>query len=60
MLRPAPDHGDDVDNVTTLPAERELALHRLAAEVVDACPPAKSGRFASPRSLPSMGWAIRS
>ncbi|MFF9787680.1 hypothetical protein [Streptomyces nigrescens] len=36
VLRPAPGHGDDVDNVTTLPAERELALHRLAAEVVDA------------------------
>ncbi|MES0832702.1 MBL fold metallo-hydrolase [Nocardiopsis tropica] len=36
VLRPAPGHGDDVDNVTTLPAERELALHRLSAEVVDA------------------------
>ncbi|MGW3467637.1 hypothetical protein ACWDKQ_04030 [Saccharopolyspora sp. NPDC000995] len=36
VLRPAPGHGDDVDNVTTLLAERELALHRLAAEVVDA------------------------
>ncbi|WP_410602981.1 MBL fold metallo-hydrolase [Amycolatopsis sp. lyj-90] len=35
VLRPAPGHGDDVDNVTTLQAERELALHRLAAEVVD-------------------------
>ncbi|QEU91261.1 MBL fold metallo-hydrolase [Streptomyces kanamyceticus] len=36
VLRPAPGPGDDVDNVTTLLAERELALHRLATEVVDA------------------------
>ncbi|BET48020.1 MULTISPECIES: MBL fold metallo-hydrolase [Streptomyces] len=35
VLRPAPGHGDDVDNVTTLLAERELVRHRLAAEVVD-------------------------
>lgn len=34
VLRPAPGHGDEVDNVTTLPAERELAEHRLAVEVV--------------------------
>ncbi|NGO71182.1 MBL fold metallo-hydrolase [Streptomyces boncukensis] len=36
VLRPAPGHGDDVDNQTTLLAERELAQHRLAAETVDA------------------------
>ena len=35
VLRPAPGHGDDVDNVTTLQAERELTLYGLAAEVVD-------------------------
>jgi L-ascorbate metabolism protein UlaG (beta-lactamase superfamily) len=35
VLRPAPGYGDDVDNVTTLPAERELSLHQLAAKVVD-------------------------
>ncbi|MCX5451514.1 MBL fold metallo-hydrolase [Streptomyces libani] len=45
VLRPAPGHGDDVDNVTTLPAERELALHRLAAEVVDAWPTREVGPF---------------
>ncbi|SHE61844.1 MBL fold metallo-hydrolase [Streptoalloteichus hindustanus] len=36
VLRPAPGHGDDVDNVMTLLVERELALRRLATEVVDA------------------------
>ncbi|WJV44145.1 MBL fold metallo-hydrolase [Streptomyces flavofungini] len=36
VLRPAPGYGDEVDNVTTLSAERELALHRLATETVDA------------------------
>ncbi|GAA1938783.1 MBL fold metallo-hydrolase [Amycolatopsis minnesotensis] len=36
VLRPAPGHGDNVDNVTTLLAERELTGHRLAAEVVAA------------------------
>ncbi|MFJ2511277.1 MBL fold metallo-hydrolase [Streptomyces griseoviridis] len=35
VLRPAHGHGDDVDNVTTLPAERELRQRRLATEVVD-------------------------
>lgn len=35
VLRPAPGHGDDVDNVTTLLAERELLAYGLAAEVVD-------------------------
>lgn len=35
LLRPAPGHGDDVDNVTTLLGERELAEHDLGAEVVD-------------------------
>ncbi|MEU0922961.1 MBL fold metallo-hydrolase [Streptomyces solisilvae] len=45
VLRPAPGHGDDVDNVTTLPAERELALHRLAAEVVDAWSTREFGPF---------------
>ncbi|MFE0025298.1 hypothetical protein [Amycolatopsis sp. NPDC059021] len=30
------DNVDNVDNVTTLPAERELTRHRPAAEVVDA------------------------
>ncbi len=60
VLRPAPGHGDDVDNVTTLPAERELALHRLAAEVVDAWSTREEGRSASPRSPPSTGWVTRS
>ncbi|WP_431981450.1 MBL fold metallo-hydrolase [Streptomyces qinglanensis] len=36
VLRPAPGHGDDVDNMTTLLAESELTEHRLAVEVVDA------------------------
>ncbi|MFH8796964.1 MBL fold metallo-hydrolase [Streptomyces sp. NPDC017941] len=36
VLRPAPGHGDDVDNMTTLPAESELVRHGLAAEIVDA------------------------
>ncbi|KOX12167.1 metal-dependent hydrolase [Saccharothrix sp. NRRL B-16348] len=45
VLRPAPGHGDDVDNVTTLPAERELVLHRLAAEVVDAWSTSEIGPF---------------
>ncbi|GHH27931.1 MBL fold metallo-hydrolase [Lentzea cavernae] len=35
VLRPAPGHGDDVDNVATLLSERELAERRLAVEVVD-------------------------
>ncbi|MBB1154163.1 MBL fold metallo-hydrolase [Amycolatopsis dendrobii] len=35
VLRPPPGYGDDADNVTTLPAERELTLHRLPAEVVE-------------------------
>ncbi|WP_439662552.1 MBL fold metallo-hydrolase [Lentzea sp. HUAS TT2] len=35
VLRPAPGHGDDVDNVTTLLSEREMVEHGLAAEVVD-------------------------
>ncbi|WP_406637080.1 MBL fold metallo-hydrolase [Amycolatopsis sp. WGS_07] len=35
VLRPAPGHGDDVDHVITLPAEQELVLQRLAAEVVE-------------------------
>ncbi|MBP2471472.1 L-ascorbate metabolism protein UlaG (beta-lactamase superfamily) [Crossiella equi] len=34
VLRPAPGYGDEVDNVTTLPAEGELAEHGLAAETV--------------------------
>ncbi|GAA0639429.1 MBL fold metallo-hydrolase [Kutzneria viridogrisea] len=45
VLRPAPGPGDDVDNVTTLPAERELALHRLTAEVVDAWSTNEIGPF---------------
>ncbi|RKT88002.1 L-ascorbate metabolism protein UlaG, beta-lactamase superfamily [Saccharopolyspora antimicrobica] len=45
VLRPAPGHGDEVDNVTTLPAERELALHRLATEVVDAWSTREIGPF---------------
>ncbi|AHH98662.1 MBL fold metallo-hydrolase [Kutzneria albida] len=45
VLRPAPGPGDDVDNVTTLPAERELALHRLTAEVVDAWSTREAGPF---------------
>lgn len=36
VLRPAPGYGDDVDNMTTLLAESELAGHRLAVEIVDA------------------------
>ncbi|WP_370934857.1 MBL fold metallo-hydrolase [Amycolatopsis sp. cg13] len=35
VLRPTPGYGDDVDNVTTLPAEHELLRHRLTVEVVD-------------------------
>ncbi|MET8685510.1 MBL fold metallo-hydrolase [Streptomyces sp. NPDC004732] len=45
VLRPAPGHGDDVDNVTTLAAERELALHGLAAEVVDVWSTREFGPF---------------
>lgn len=45
MLRPAPGHGDDVDNVTTLPAERELALHRLTTETVNAWSTREIGPF---------------
>ncbi|GAB3458395.1 MBL fold metallo-hydrolase [Streptomonospora sediminis] len=45
VLRPAPGHGDDTDNVTTLPAERELALHGLAAEAVDAWSTRETGPF---------------
>ncbi|WP_249926124.1 MBL fold metallo-hydrolase [Streptomyces aureocirculatus] len=45
VLRPAPGHGDDVDNMTTLLAESELAQHQLAVEVVDAW----STRDAGPR-----------
>ncbi|GAB3744824.1 MBL fold metallo-hydrolase [Amycolatopsis oliviviridis] len=35
VLRPAPGHGDEVDNVTTLTAEHELAVHGQAVEVAD-------------------------
>ncbi|ARX89335.1 hypothetical protein SMD44_08822 [Streptomyces alboflavus] len=59
VLRPAPGHGDDVDNVTTLPAERELVRHRLAAEVVDVWSTCEVGRSASPRSPPSTASATR-
>ncbi|MFC3451594.1 MBL fold metallo-hydrolase [Amycolatopsis speibonae] len=45
VLRPAPGRGDDVDNVTTLPAERELTLHRLATEAVDAWSTRDVGSF---------------
>ncbi|MFI6026640.1 MBL fold metallo-hydrolase [Amycolatopsis magusensis] len=45
VLRPAPGHGDDVDNVTTLPAERELTSHRLAAEIVNAWDTREIGPF---------------
>ncbi|GAB2747199.1 MBL fold metallo-hydrolase [Amycolatopsis magusensis] len=45
VLRPAPGHGDEVDNVTTLPAERELISHRLAAEIVNAWDTREIGPF---------------
>ena len=45
VLRPAPGYGDDVDNATTLLAERELTLHRLAAEVVDVWETRRIGPF---------------
>ncbi|ANZ36996.1 metal-dependent hydrolase [Lentzea guizhouensis] len=45
VLRPARGHGDDVDNVTTLLSERELAGHRLAAEVVDTWAEREIGPF---------------
>lgn len=45
VLRPAPGHGDDVDNVTTLLAERELAHNRLAAEIVDTWSTREIGPF---------------
>ncbi|WP_028934633.1 MBL fold metallo-hydrolase [Pseudonocardia spinosispora] len=45
VLRPAPGHGDDVDNVTTLLAERELTRHRLATDVVDAWSSRELGPF---------------
>ncbi|MEW2526450.1 MBL fold metallo-hydrolase [Streptomyces sp. NPDC047071] len=45
VLRPAPGHGDDVDNVTTLSAERELVLHELSADVVDAWAVREVGPF---------------
>ncbi|MFK0247765.1 MBL fold metallo-hydrolase [Amycolatopsis azurea] len=45
VLRPGPGHGDDVDNMTTLLAERELAQHRLAAEIVDAWSTREIGPF---------------
>ncbi|MGA6162608.1 MBL fold metallo-hydrolase [Amycolatopsis magusensis] len=45
VLRPAPGHGDDVDNVTTLSAERELSSYRLAAEIVDAWDTREIGPF---------------
>ncbi|MDA3645478.1 MBL fold metallo-hydrolase [Saccharopolyspora indica] len=45
VLRPAPGHGDEADNVTTLPAEGELARHRLATEVVDAWSTREIGPF---------------
>ncbi|GAA3855765.1 MBL fold metallo-hydrolase [Streptomyces sedi] len=45
VLRPAPGHGDDVDNVTTLLAERELTERRLAVEIVDAWATREIGPF---------------
>ncbi|QFU89932.1 MBL fold metallo-hydrolase [Amycolatopsis sp. YIM 10] len=45
VFRPAPGHGDDVDNVTTLLAERELTLRGLAAEVVDTWSTRDTGPF---------------
>lgn len=45
VLRPAPGHGDDVDNMTTLLAESELTGHRLAATVVDAWSTREIGPF---------------
>ncbi|WP_242578934.1 MBL fold metallo-hydrolase [Amycolatopsis sp. 195334CR] len=45
VLRPAPGHGDDVDNVTTLPAERELTQHELATEVIDTWATREIGPF---------------
>ncbi|MEV6726846.1 MBL fold metallo-hydrolase [Streptomyces xanthochromogenes] len=45
VLRPAPGHGDDVDNVATLLAESELTRHRLAATVIDAWSTREIGPF---------------
>lgn len=66
VLRPAPGHGDDVDNVTTLPAERELALHRLATEVVDPWSTREVGPFlvtAAPAvdglGDPQLNWVVQ-
>ncbi|QWF77863.1 MBL fold metallo-hydrolase [Amycolatopsis sp. CA-230715] len=66
VLRPAPGHGDDVDNVTTLPAERELTRHGLAAEVVAAWSTRETGPFrvtAVPAvdglGDPQLNWVVR-
>ncbi|ANY05845.1 MBL fold metallo-hydrolase [Pseudonocardia sp. HH130630-07] len=66
VLRPAPGHGDDVDNVTTLPAEAELVRHRLATEVVDAWSVRDLGPFrvtAVPAvdglGDPQLNWVVR-
>ncbi|MEU5694346.1 MBL fold metallo-hydrolase [Actinosynnema sp. NPDC020468] len=66
VLRPAPGHGDDEDNVTTLPAERELTRHRMATEVVDAWCTREVGPFrvtAIPAvdglGDPQLNWVVR-
>ncbi|MFW5418262.1 MBL fold metallo-hydrolase [Nocardiopsis sp. CNT-189] len=45
VLRPAPGPGDGADDAATLLAERELALHRPAAEAVDAWSTREVGPF---------------
>ncbi|WP_030892972.1 MBL fold metallo-hydrolase [Streptomyces sp. NRRL F-5053] len=45
VLRPAPGHGDDADNVLTLPVERELTRHQLATEIVDVWESRELGPF---------------
>ncbi|GAA4533649.1 MBL fold metallo-hydrolase [Amycolatopsis samaneae] len=66
VLRPAPGHGDDVDNVTTLPAERELTRHRLTTEIVDPWSTHETGPFrvtAIPAvdglGDPQLNWVVR-
>ncbi|ANW65377.1 metal-dependent hydrolase [Mycobacterium sp. djl-10] len=45
VLRPAPGHGDDADNVTTLQAESELSAHRLSVEIADTWSTRELGGF---------------
>ncbi|SDG49278.1 L-ascorbate metabolism protein UlaG, beta-lactamase superfamily [Lentzea fradiae] len=45
LLRPAPGHGDDVDNAGTLASEHEIIEHRLPTEVVDTWSSRELGPF---------------